>query len=303
MHSVHIQGDKMKDFLSKIKNPKDYFQGLGTHHPVYVEHPLIFLRSIREIVEISPKRKYHHHRHLLILSLKSSGSVIINNQEYILQENCAFLISPHQIHWFDTGQKRDLEWLFITFEYGCADHLQPLRNVNVKMDSTSQNSLIRLLEAYTSGDNYDPFKSNEVSLLTSLLINSLLRTAAMLFPPDGTGHNDNIPFLEIINLYIDQNMASGLNHSAMAASLHCSVGHLRKRFRSIYGISLGDYISTLRLQKAKALLMQSRLMIKEIAYECGFSNNSSFNRFFIRAVGQSPLEYRKSLTTVYQEAE
>lgn len=287
---------KIESFLSNLKNPDDYFCGLHTHKTLLLKNLLVFLHIRRELLEITPKRKYHHHRHVLIIPVKDEGTVVINNKEFILNPGSAFLIAPHQIHWFNPAEAKNLELLFVTFECENAEALEPLKNINIPLEESSNQSLIRLLESYTSGKSYDAFRNNEIHLLASLLLNSLLRTASAALPQNPEDLTDELPLIDRINQYINQHMTTSLSHGALAASLHCSVGHLRKRFRNTYGISLGDYIATLRLQRAKTLLLQSKLLVKEIAFECGFVNSSSFNRFFFRALGCAPLDYRRMLT-------
>lgn len=287
---------KFEPYLNKLKNPDSYFSGLHTHKPLLLKNLLIFLHTRRELLEITPRRKHHHHRHALMVPVKNGGSIVINNKEFNLTPGSAFLIAPHQIHWFNPAETKNLELLFITFECENAEPLAALKNTNVQLDKTSLQNLVRLLRSYTSGKPYDAFRNSEIHLLASLLLNSLLHTACAALPQNPQDLTNDIPLIDHINQYINQNMTADLSHATLAASLHCSVGHLRKRFRSTYGISLGDYIATLRLQRAKTLLLQSRLLVKEIAFECGFTNNSSFNRFFFRALGCTPLDYRRIRT-------
>jgi len=63
------------------------------------------------------------------------------------------------------------------------------------------------------------------------------------------------------------------------------------------GSSFTDRVLELRLQKARAMLADSRhdrLRVTEIAYACGFNDISYFNRSFRRRFGASPLQYRGS---------
>jgi len=63
------------------------------------------------------------------------------------------------------------------------------------------------------------------------------------------------------------------------------------------GISFTDRVLELRLQKARAMIADpryDRMRVSEIAYACGFSDISYFNRSFRRRFGASPLHYRGS---------
>ena len=66
-----------------------------------------------------------------------------------------------------------------------------------------------------------------------------------------------------------------------------------RRFRAFTGMQPTEYIAAIRLQKAKNLLEQTDLMIKEVAPLCGFENEYYFCNFFKKHVSVSPSAYRK----------
>jgi AraC-like DNA-binding protein len=66
-------------------------------------------------------------------------------------------------------------------------------------------------------------------------------------------------------------------------------------FRKITGINFTDYLSRLRIERAKNLLLNPNLRISEIAFEVGFQSLTHFNRVFKRVLGQSPTDYRVQL--------
>ena len=62
------------------------------------------------------------------------------------------------------------------------------------------------------------------------------------------------------------------------------------------GANYTDFVSRVRLEKAKNLLLNPHKRVSEIAYEIGYQSLTHFNRTFHRIVGQSPTQYRKSLS-------
>jgi two-component system, response regulator YesN len=71
--------------------------------------------------------------------------------------------------------------------------------------------------------------------------------------------------------------------------------HLSKTFKSIKGVSPMEYLTNLRIDKAKALLSDdSSIMLKDIAEIVGYSNQYYFSRIFKIITGLSPSEYRSS---------
>ncbi|WP_416888003.1 helix-turn-helix domain-containing protein [Muricoprocola aceti] len=62
-------------------------------------------------------------------------------------------------------------------------------------------------------------------------------------------------------------------------------------------LPLSDYISMVRINKAKSYLANTDYSIEIISQKVGYSSISSFSRFFKNNVGMSPLKYRKITET------
>lgn len=67
-----------------------------------------------------------------------------------------------------------------------------------------------------------------------------------------------------------------------------------RRFKQATGLTPSNYIAQLRMQKAKALLSNTELSIKEIATACGFEDEYYFSSFFKKQLGISPTFFRRS---------
>ena len=64
-------------------------------------------------------------------------------------------------------------------------------------------------------------------------------------------------------------------------------------FKEVTGMSLRDYLIQTRISKAKDLLNDADLRIKQIAYKVGF-RSPDFCRLFKKKTGVSPTEWRKA---------
>jgi AraC family transcriptional regulator len=72
--------------------------------------------------------------------------------------------------------------------------------------------------------------------------------------------------------------------------------HLAATFRRFYHESMGEYVQRLRIDRAAALLRERERPLSDIAYECGFADQSHFTRIFKRRIGLAPGAYRNSVT-------
>lgn len=94
-------------------------------------------------------------------------------------------------------------------------------------------------------------------------------------------------------MYIDKNFRNDITLDVLSRELGISKYYLSRIFSSKIGSNLNLYINTLRVTLAQHLLEVSSLSITEIAYECGFKSQRSFNRAFHQICGIPPSAYRK----------
>ena len=81
--------------------------------------------------------------------------------------------------------------------------------------------------------------------------------------------------------------------SLLAALAHLSVSQFQREFGRLYGMSPGEYLLKVRLLMARRALEEGNAAVGAIALECGFYDQSHFNRAFRAQLGIPPLEYRR----------
>jgi AraC-like DNA-binding protein/ligand-binding sensor protein len=95
--------------------------------------------------------------------------------------------------------------------------------------------------------------------------------------------------------FIREHQANDLSLAEVAKAVNTSTFYFCKMFKKATGFNFTDYLSRVRIEKAKNLLINPNLRVSEIAYEVGFQSLTHFNRVFRKMVGQSPTEYRDHL--------
>jgi AraC-like DNA-binding protein len=107
--------------------------------------------------------------------------------------------------------------------------------------------------------------------------------------------NAELPVITRAKEYIQQNQAEELSLGQVAKAVNTSTFYFCKLFKKATGLNFTDYVSRVRIEKAKNLLLNPNLRVSEIAYEVGFQSLTHFNRVFKKIIGQSPTEYRMQL--------
>ena len=95
--------------------------------------------------------------------------------------------------------------------------------------------------------------------------------------------------------YIEEHQHEDLSLGQVAKAASMSSFYFCKLFRKCAGITFTDYVSRVRIEKSKNLLLNPNLRVSEIAYEVGFQSLTHFNRVFKHVLNQSPTEYRTQL--------
>jgi two-component system response regulator YesN len=95
--------------------------------------------------------------------------------------------------------------------------------------------------------------------------------------------------------YMMDNLNGKLTVADIALSVHISPSHLSHLFKKETGSAPIDYLTGLRLERAKELLSSLDLSISEIAEKCGYEDPSHFSKVFKKAQGIPPSVFRKQV--------
>jgi AraC-like DNA-binding protein len=93
--------------------------------------------------------------------------------------------------------------------------------------------------------------------------------------------------------YMVANLADPIGLADIAAATGLSRMHFAAQFRAATGQRPHDYLLQLRIERARELLLTSRLPLVEIAFEVGFKTQAHFTTVFARFVGETPNAWRQ----------
>lgn len=93
--------------------------------------------------------------------------------------------------------------------------------------------------------------------------------------------------------YITLHYMEPLKVSELASWSHMSETHFRRTFSAYMKMSPLEYINLVRIQTACEYLKKTDVPVSDIAYKCGFTTMSTFNRNFKQVMGIAPYEWRK----------
>ena len=92
--------------------------------------------------------------------------------------------------------------------------------------------------------------------------------------------------------YIDAHYDGPMTLAEIARASHLSVSRLAHLFKEQMGVTLIEYVTSVRIERAKALLLGTDQSCTEICFEVGYNNQSYFTRTFKALVGMTPRQFR-----------
>jgi two-component system response regulator YesN len=122
--------------------------------------------------------------------------------------------------------------------------------------------------------------------LTELAVGILNNTQGLLHP-----------YVRKAIEYIYQESNHDISLKTIAAEFNVSPAYLGQLFRTQTGKYFNDYLTTVRLEYSKKLILETDMKLCDIAFQAGFSSHTYFNRIFKRIFGISPSEFRYSART------
>lgn len=146
-----------------------------------------------------------------------------------------------------------------------------------------------LREAYFGTRIISPKQHESVVKLLSIFAQHLSMLSNQLVVQQ---ENSEPPVIRRAKEFINEHQTEDLTLGQVAKAVNTSTFYFCKMFKKATGINFTDYLSRVRIEKSKNLLLNPNLRVSEIAFEVGFQSLTHFNRVFKRILGQSPTDYR-----------
>lgn len=140
------------------------------------------------------------------------------------------------------------------------------------------------------------YEAHPLGWKTMVLSNffQLVVKLSRLYEAGSTGDTSGILKLAEAIAYLEKNYTEAVSISGLAALSHYSEKHFVRLFKETMHCLPTDYLTALRLQKARELLRTEASPITDIAIRCGFNDSNYFARIFKKQYKMTPSEYRKA---------
>ena len=100
--------------------------------------------------------------------------------------------------------------------------------------------------------------------------------------------------LSRILLYVATHFTEDITLATIGEALGYNPKYISTCFSAIDGVSFREFLNSLRIERAKSLLLAGEGTVLSIALDCGFKNESTFHRVFLESTGVTPAKYRNA---------
>ncbi len=252
-----------------------------------------------------PKIHRHKNFHELVIVRSGSARHCVDGCEQLISAGSVFLVFPDQHHGF--RELEDLEIYNLLFGRAIFRYFLP--------DLTSMEGFQLLFKSrnnyprrcLTDGlkvpaqlfpellamlDEMVAYNQNPPPGAQTVLLSDFMKVARLLschvFWSSESPKLSHIQPLSGLLARLDREFRAEWPVPRMAASVNMSVPNFNREFKKLTGSSPGNYLLSLRLEKAAALLHLKELKVTNVAFDCGFGDLNYFSRAFKKRYGVSP---------------
>ena len=101
-----------------------------------------------------------------------------------------------------------------------------------------------------------------------------------------------------ITRYLQEHLSEDISLSILAEEFHLSAQYISQLFKSEIGVNFLAYLTNIRMERAKKLLLSTALSIGEISEQLGFGDYRVFTKVFKKSEGVTPSQYRRDFLDV-----
>ncbi len=220
-----------------------------------------------------------------ILNLSVAG------KEYRLRENDLYIAFPNLVHGITPSRAHGIVViadcaLFPAYQQKLT-RLQPKEAVlHCKKEDGIVRQIMERLGALFAHQNYSRYEPIFLGYIGALLGEILTRMEL----EERSGDSDLLQSL-MVSLY--NSYTEDISLESISKELGYSKWYVSKLIAATFRCNFRFLVNSFRISMAQSLLLTSQKSVSDIAFECGFRNQSSFNRVFLSTTGLTPSVFRQ----------
>jgi len=259
---------------------------------------MISIKTFEKATDLQQPRRIR--KYVLIWCASGSATIVIDENEFVLQPNTVVTITSGQVHYFKKAKAAKGFVLEFTYDFFCKDdkdielifhnslfcHFAMNEVIALGKSQLAERELKQIaIELQQKPYQYLISVHSMLKLILVEINRSKIKLGGEIYKPDALF----LKFLETIRA----NFKNNLTVRQMAVSLHATEAKLNELSKLHTGRTAQSVIHGLIASEAKRLFTYEKLSVKEVAYELGFNDPFYFSNFFKKQTKQSPKSYKE----------
>ncbi|MBP3360628.1 MAG: helix-turn-helix transcriptional regulator [Clostridia bacterium] len=224
-------------------------------------------------------------RYIILFSIKGEGILEYLGHEYRIAENQVIFIDSHKYHKYRSAGGKDWEFYFmLIYGAGVKAYYDILFSEKYYVLEFFDSNIIKRFmdDMLYLDDRHSP----QFPLWACKQLNDFLIQLSFLNSEYG-----NQEFSDVLE-YIEDNIDKKISIEELADICKMSKFHFLRKFKGVYSETPYMYITRMKVNKAKNLLVTTNDTIDEISIKVGFNDTNTFIRSFKKHTGKTPNKYR-----------
>ncbi|MGG0461870.1 AraC family transcriptional regulator [Priestia aryabhattai] len=228
-----------------------------------------------------------------IQCIKGRGELRVNDEVYIIKENEGMFLSPHVPHeYYPVTSEWQVCW--VSFNGSVIDDIMlSLQFINSgKIVLTNAESLYRMLQELMN--RLEENHTSSTMQCSELLYSVILKLRQDSVYIESKSRLQQITQLNPVLRYIEEYYHQPLTLEVLAQQLNVTEQYTCLLFQQSLGIRPFEYVTRVRIQKAKKLLLKNnQISVQDIARQVGYEHPSYFIKRFKEQENVTPTVFRK----------
>lgn len=256
-----------------------------------------YRHNSKDAKRISKKivRSLQHHELLLVTGGK--GSFMIDRKRHSFKTGMLFYICPDVKHSIEIDTEDPLCFLSVHFNYAKVSMNEGEWGINGNVETLHLQAVSELKDYYQVEDLFGKLiqswntKLPGYEFVAKTLLQQLIIAIAQNTKKQSQNYSTSLKVEKIIN-YMHQKINEKVNLNEFSDLVQLSPAYLSRAFKGITGYSIIEFFNKMKIDKAKELIVEGDIKIKEVAQSLGFTDEFYFSRIFKRMTGISPSEFQ-----------
>lgn len=233
---------------------------------------------------VGPMIRDHYLIHCV---LDGKGIFRVGETTYTVERGEGFLITPGVVTYYQADEKNPWHYCWIGLQGRDVPGMMRRCGVSMENPMFSFQNIVEMEECISQmASNYSRRGGGFLALAKLYEFFSMVQG-------DDTVKGSPLKLASRVRRFIDRNYSYHINVERIAEIMGCNRSHMFRVFKEENGVSVQEYLKSVRMEHARNMMEQTEMSVTEIMYSCGFDDLPNFSRQFKNHFGVSPGAVRK----------